>query len=265
LTTPDIELKDVCCVFPTRHNTKNSAEYLALRTINLSISPGEFLCLLGPSGCGKSTILRMVAGFLPPTSGHILLGGKPIKGPGIDRAVVFQGDAALFNWLTVEENISFGPRMQGAAAEKHRHIVAENIRLVGLEGFEHHQPHQLSGGMRQRVQIARVLANDPGILLMDEPFGALDAQTREIMQQELSRIWNSRKSTVLFITHDIDEALRLGDRIAIMTAGPGATIKSILKIDLPRPRDLNDEFVRLRKEVKAAIEEEVTKAMRQLQ
>jgi len=206
----------------------------------------------------------MIAGFLPPTSGQILLSGKPIKGPGIDRGVVFQGDAAIFNWLTVEENISFGPRMQGISKDKYRRIVAENVRLVGLEGFEQYQPQQLSGGMRQRLQIARVLANDPGILLMDEPFGALDAQTREIMQQELSRIWSSRKKTVVFITHDIDEALILGDRIAIMTAGPAATIKSSLNIDRPRPRELNEELLRLRREVKAAIEEEVTKAMRQM-
>jgi NitT/TauT family transport system ATP-binding protein len=137
--------------------------------------------------------------------------------------------------------------------------------LVGLEGFEKYQPSQLSGGMRQRLQIARVLANDPGILLMDEPFGALDAQTRDIMQQELSRIWSASKKTVLFITHDIEEALLLGDRIAIMTAGPGATIKSILDIPLPRPRDLNEDFLRLRKEVKGAIQEEVTRSIRQLQ
>jgi NitT/TauT family transport system ATP-binding protein len=238
--------------------------YLALRAVNLSIAPGEFFCLLGPSGCGKSTILRMIAGFLRPSSGDILLRGSPIKGPGIDRAVVFQGDAALFNWLTVEENVAFGPRMQGIPEEKYRNIVAENIRLVGLEGFEKYQPSQLSGGMRQRLQIARVLANDPGILLMDEPFGALDAQTRGIMQQELSRIWSNKKKTVLFITHDIDEAVLLGDRIAVMTAGPGASIKTILNVPLSRPRDLNDEFLRLRKEVKSAIEEEVTKSMRQV-
>jgi len=206
----------------------------------------------------------MIAGFLPPTSGQIFLSGKPIRGPGIDRGVVFQGDAAIFNWLTVEENISFGPRMQRISEDKYQRIVAENIRLVGLEGFEQYQPHQLSGGMRQRLQIARVLANDPGILLMDEPFGALDAQTREIMQQELSRIWNSRKKTVLFITHDIDEALILGDRIAVMTAGPAATVKSFLSIDLPRPREMNEELLGLRRKVKAAIEEEVTKAMRQV-
>jgi NitT/TauT family transport system ATP-binding protein len=260
----DIEVKNVGCVFPARHGARGSGEYIALRGINLSISPGEFFCLLGPSGCGKSTILRIIAGFLPPTSGQITLSGQPIKGPGIDRGVVFQGDAAIFNWLTVAENISFGPRMQGISADKYRRIVAENVRLVGLEGFEQYQPHQLSGGMRQRLQIARVLANDPGILLMDEPFGALDAQTREIMQQELSRIWNSRKKTVVFITHDIDEALILGDRIAIMTAGPAASIKSFLNIDLPRPRDMNEELLRLRREVKAAIEEEVTKAMRQV-
>lgn len=264
MAIPDVEVRNAACVFPTTAGRSNSAQYLALRAVNLSIAPGEFFCLLGPSGCGKSTILRMIAGFLPPSSGDILLRGNPIKGPGIDRAVVFQGDAALFNWLTVEENIAFGPRMQGIPEERYRPIVAENIRLVGLEGFEKYQPSQLSGGMRQRLQIARVLANDPGILLMDEPFGALDAQTRGIMQQELSRIWSTKKKTVLFITHDIDEAVLLGDRIAVMTAGPGASIKTILSVPLPRPRDFNDDFLRLRKEVKIAIEEEVSKSMRQM-
>lgn len=265
METPDVEVRNAFCLFSKKGDRSSSRDYLALREINFSIAPGEFFCLLGPSGCGKSTVLRMIAGFLPPTSGELLVRGERIKGPGLDRAVVFQGDAAIFNWLTVEENISFGPRMQGMPAEKYRRVVAENIRLVGLEGFEHYQPNQLSGGMRQRLQIARVLANDPGILLMDEPFGALDAQTRDIMQQELSRIWSASKKTVLFITHDIEEALLLGDRIAIMTAGPGATIKSILDVRLPRPRDLNEDFLRLRKEVKAAIQEEVTKSMRQLQ
>jgi NitT/TauT family transport system ATP-binding protein len=265
LAIPDVEVENVFQVFRTSAGRDGSTEYQALRTINLSILPGEFFCLLGPSGCGKSTILRMIAGFLPPTSGKIFLRGKPITGPGADRAVVFQSEGALFNWLTVEENVSFGPRMQHIAADQYRRLVAENIRLVGLEGFEHYHPHQLSGGMRQRVQIARVLANDPSILLMDEPFGALDAQTRDIMQQELSRIWISRRKTVLFITHDIDEALLLADRIAIMTAGPGATIKSLLNIRLPRPRDLNEEFLKLRREVKAIIGEEVIRAMRQVQ
>ncbi len=264
MKTPDVEVRNAYCLFPKKGG-RSSRDYLALREMNFSIAPGEFFCLLGPSGCGKSTVLRMIAGFLPPTSGDILVRGERIKGPGLDRAVVFQGDAAIFNWLTVEENISFGPRMRGVSVEKYRRIVAENIRVVGLEGFEQYYPNQLSGGMRQRLQIARVLANDPGILLMDEPFGALDAQTRDIMQQELSRIWSASKKTVLFITHDIEEALLLGDRIAIMTAGPGATIKSILDVPLPRPRDLNEDFLRLRKEVRAAIQEEVTKSMRQLQ
>jgi NitT/TauT family transport system ATP-binding protein len=182
----------------------------------------------------------------------------------MDRAVVFQGDAALFNWLTTEENVEFGLRMRGLPLAQRRRIVADNIRLVGLEGFEHHHPNQLSGGMRQRVQIARVLANDPAILLMDEPFGALDAQTRGIMQQELSRIWSSRRKTVLFITHDIDESLLLGDRIAVMTAGPGATIKKVLPVPLVRPREFGENFLGLRREIKAAIEEEVMKSMRQV-
>jgi NitT/TauT family transport system ATP-binding protein len=264
LETPDVEVRNASCVFPARGG-RNSSDYLAISGIDFTISPGEFFCLLGPSGCGKSTVLRLIAGFLAPTPGEILVRGKHITGPGVDRAVVFQGDAALFNWLTVEENISFGPRMRHLPQEKYRRIVADNIRLVGLEGFGQYHPNQLSGGMRQRLQIARVLANDPSILLMDEPFGALDAQTRDIMQQELSRIWSARKKTVLFITHDIEEALLLGDRIAIMTAGPAATIKSILDVPLPRPRDLNEEFLRLRKEVKTAIQEEVTKSMRQVQ
>ena len=182
----------------------------------------------------------------------------------MDRAVVFQGDAALFNWLTTEENVGFGLRMRHVPLAERREIVAENIQLVGLEGFEHYYPNQLSGGMRQRVQIARVLANDPAILLMDEPFGALDAQTRDIMQQELSRIWSSKKKTVLFITHDIEESLLLGDRVAIMSAGPAATIKKVVPIPLPRPREFGEDFLRLRREIKGAIEEEVMKSMRQV-
>ena len=260
---PDVEISSAFCLYPKRGG-RDSVEYLAVRDVTFSIFPGEFFCLLGPSGCGKSTVLRMVAGFLPVSAGEILVRGQHVKGPGPDRAVVFQGDTAIFNWLTVEENISFGPRMRKLPEEKYRDAVAECIRLVGLEGFEKYQPNQLSGGMRQRLQIARVLVNDPGILLMDEPFGALDAQTRDIMQQELSRIWSASKKSVLFITHDIDEAILLADRIAIMTAGPGATIKTVLDVPLPRPRELDGNFLRLRQEVKSAIHEEVTKSMRQL-
>ena len=261
LSSADVEVRDACCEFikPDR-----GQKYVALHNVSFSISPGEFLCLLGPSGCGKSTLLRMIAGFLPPSSGEILVRGEHVRRPGLDRAVVFQGDAALFNWLTTEENVGFGLRMRHVPLAERREIVAENIRLVGLEGFEHYYPNQLSGGMRQRVQIARVLANDPAILLMDEPFGALDAQTRDIMQQELSRIWSSSKKTVLFITHDIEESLLLGDRVAIMTAGPAATIKKVVPIPLPRPREFGEDFLRLRREIKGAIEEEVMKSMRQV-
>jgi len=264
LPLPDVEVRSAGRTFTKRAGPDRGREYVALENVSFFISPGEFLCLLGPRGCGKSTLLRMVAGFLPPSAGEVLVRGEAVKGPGMDRAVVFQGDAALFNWLTTEENVEFGLRMRGLPLAQRRRIVADNIRLVGLEGFEHHHPNQLSGGMRQRVQIARVLANDPAILLMDEPFGALDAQTRGIMQQELSRIWSSRRKTVLFITHDIDESLLLGDRIAVMTAGPGATIKKVLPVPLVRPREFGENFLGLRREIKAAIEEEVMKSMRQV-
>jgi NitT/TauT family transport system ATP-binding protein len=264
LPSADVEVRNAGRVFPKRSGSDRGRQYVALHDVSFSISPGEFLCLLGPSGCGKSTVLRMIAGFLAPSAGEILIRGSPVKGPGMDRAVVFQGDAALFNWLTTAENVEFGLRMRRVPAPERSRIVAENIRLVGLEGFEHHHPNQLSGGMRQRLQIARVLANDPAILLMDEPFGALDAQTRGIMQQELSRIWSSHKKTVLFITHDIDESILLGDRVAIMTAGPAATIKKVLAVPLARPREMGEEFLRLRREIKAAIEEEVMKSMRQV-
>jgi NitT/TauT family transport system ATP-binding protein len=261
---PDVEVRNASRAFMRKAGPDRGREYVALRDISFSISPGEFFCLLGPSGCGKSTVLRMIAGFLPPSAGEVLVRGTRIKGPGMDRAVVFQGDAALFNWLTTEENVEFGLRMRHVPEAKRRRVVADNIRLVGLEGFEHHHPNQLSGGMRQRLQIARVLANDPAILLMDEPFGALDAQTRGILQQEVSRIWSSSKKTVLFITHDIDEALLLGDRIAVMTAGPAATIKKVLAVPLARPREVGEQFLALRREIKAAIEEEVMKSMRQV-
>jgi len=259
----DVQVKDVSRVFPKKGARGESSTHVAVEGVNLSVSAGEFFCLLGPSGCGKSTILRMIAGFMLPSSGQILVKGAPVTGPGVDRAVVFQGDASLFNWLTAEENVEFGPRMRGVPRDERRKIVEQNLRLVGLEGFEHHYPHELSGGMKQRIQIARVLANDPAILLMDEPFGALDAQTRGIMQQELHRIWSTARKTVLFITHDIEESLLLGDRVGVMSAGPAAGIKLVLEIPLPRPREINEEFLSFRKEIKSAIEEEVMRSMRQ--
>jgi NitT/TauT family transport system ATP-binding protein len=260
---PDVEVRNVGCSFAKNRNAGRSGDYIAINNLSLSIPPGEFYCLLGPSGCGKSTVLRMIAGFLAPSAGEVLVRGGHIEGPGRDRAVVFQGDVALFNWLTAAENVEFGLRMRGIPPAERAPVVTEHLRLVGLEGFEHYQPMQLSGGMRQRLQIARVLANDPAILLMDEPFGALDAQTRGILQEEIARIWVTHKKTVLFITHDIDEAIILGDRVAIMTAGPAATIKKTLPIPLERPRDVNTDFLRLRDEIRTAIEEEVMKSMRQ--
>lgn len=220
--------------------------YIAVKDVDLNIREGEFLCLVGPSGCGKTTILNIIAGFEAPTTGQVLVRGCPVNGPGADRGVIFQSDVALFSWLTVKENVAFGLRIRNVPQTSIESIVEQSLLLVGLADYQHNFPDELSGGMKQRVQIARVLANDPCILLMDEPFAALDAQTRRHMQQELSRIWSDTRKTILFITHDISEAITLGDRIAVMTRGPCARIKSEIEVDLPRPRiRLSDEFVRL--------------------
>ena len=206
----------------------------AIEPTSLHVADRDFLCLLGPSGCGKSTLLRMVAGLDRPTTGRVLLDGEPVAGPGADRGMVFQS-YTLFPWLTVEENIGFGLREQGMrAAERHR-IAAHFIERVGLRGFERHYPRMLSGGMQQRTALARALANDPKVLLLDEPFGALDNQTRALMQELLLGIWEADRKTVLFVTHDIDEAIFMANRVAVMTARPGR-IKSDIAIDLPHPR-----------------------------
>jgi NitT/TauT family transport system ATP-binding protein len=207
-----------------------------LAHFTLALIEGEFFCLLGPSGCGKTTVLNLMAGFLQPTTGTLTLAGQPIHGPGVDRAVVFQSDDALFTWLRTIDNVAFGLRMRGVSRERRFAMAREYLHLVHLEGQEHKYPGELSGGMKQRVQIARVLANDPQILLMDEPFGALDAQTRTRLQDELVDIWRKTSKTILFITHDIAEAILLADRIGVMTRGPGATLSTIVSVDLPRPR-----------------------------
>ena len=181
-----------------------------LAQLDLVIQRGEFFCLLGPSGCGKTTVLNLMAGFLRPRSGTLTLDGRPITGPGVDRAVVFQGDDSLFSWLRSIDNVAFGPRMAGMPRERRHQLAREFLRLVNLDGQEDKYPGELSGGMKQRVQIARVLANDPKIMLMDEPFGAVDAQTRTRLQDELVDIWDKTSKTVLFITHDISEAVLLG-------------------------------------------------------
>jgi len=237
-------------------------EITALSSTSLAIGEGEFVCLLGPSGCGKSTLLKIVAGLIPPTGGAIRIDGRPVTGPGPDRAVVFQ-DYALFPWMTVTENVEFGLAARGVDAARRRRTSAELLRAVGLADFAGRYPHHLSGGMKQRVSIARALAVDPVLLLMDEPFGALDAQTRYVMQQELLRIWRAYRKTVLFVTHSIDEALYLGDRVVIMTARPGR-IKEDLRVPSERPRDISSaEFGALRRHALDQLSEEIERSMAQ--
>jgi ABC-type nitrate/sulfonate/bicarbonate transport system ATPase subunit len=206
----------------------------ALEPTNLAVADNDFVTILGPSGCGKSTLLRLIAGLDRPTTGQILLNGKPVRAPGADRGMVFQS-YTLFPWLTVADNIAFGLREKGVARERRGEIVREWLGRIGLNGFADHYPKQLSGGMQQRTAIARALANDPAILLLDEPFGALDNQTRALMQELLLGIWERERKTVLFVTHDIEEAIFLASRVIVMTARPGR-IKADLPIDLPHPR-----------------------------
>ncbi|MGE0733202.1 MAG: ABC transporter ATP-binding protein [Alphaproteobacteria bacterium] len=206
----------------------------ALEPIDLAVEDNDFITILGPSGCGKSTLLRIVAGLDRPSAGQAMLDGKPIQRPGPERGMVFQS-YTLFPWLTVEENIGFGLREKGVAESQRREIVARYISQVGLTGFERHFPKMLSGGMQQRTALARALANDPKILLLDEPFGALDNQTRALMQELLLGIWEADRKTVLFVTHDIDESIFMANRVVVMTARPGR-IKCDLRIDLPHPR-----------------------------
>jgi NitT/TauT family transport system ATP-binding protein/sulfonate transport system ATP-binding protein len=204
--------------------------------------------MIGASGCGKSTLLRIVAGFEEPTTGEVTIDGKPVAGPGRDRGMVFQ-DYALFPWMTVKENISFGPRQRHLPREEIDKTTGEFVRMVGLERFADRYPNQLSGGMKQRVAIARVLANDANILLMDEPFGALDALTREQLQNELLQIWKRTGVTTIFVTHSVEEAVLLADRVLVMSAGPGR-IDSDFRIELPRPRDVSSpEFNALRRDI----------------
>jgi nitrate ABC transporter ATP-binding subunit len=223
-------------------------EVEALAPVDLVIPRGEFVCMIGASGCGKSTLLRIIAGFEEPTTGEVAIDGKPVTGPGSDRGMVFQ-DYALFPWMTVRQNISFGPRQRHLAREEIDKTTDEFVRMVGLERFADRYPNQLSGGMKQRVAIARVLANNANILLMDEPFGALDALTREQLQNELLQIWKRTGVTTIFVTHSVEEAVLLADRVLVMSAGPGK-IDSDFRIDLARPRDVSSpEFNALRRDV----------------
>lgn len=219
-------------------NGEVPSEFTALSNINMKVKKGEFVAIVGPSGCGKSTLLDILAGLTRPASGEIHIDGKKITGPALDRGIVLQG-YALFPWRTVRRNVEFGLEVKNVPKEERKEISLHFIRLVGLEGFENRYPLELSGGMKQRVAIARALAYDPEVLLMDEPFAAVDAQTRETLQDELLRIWDETKKTIIFVTHSIDEAVYLADRVAVLTANPG-TIREIVATNLPRPRYKSD-------------------------
>jgi NitT/TauT family transport system ATP-binding protein len=239
------------------------SDYVAVRDFSLDIAPGEFFCLLGTSGCGKTTVLNMVAGFESATSGDIRVGGSAIDGPGADRGVVFQGDDSLYSWLTALGNIEFGLRMRGVARREREEKARHYLELVGLRGQEHKHPTELSGGMKQRIQIARVLANEPQMLLMDEPFAALDAHTRADMQHELLRICRATGKTVLFITHDIDEAIILASRIGVMHAGPASKLKGIVEVTLSETERerTDDRFSAVYRQVHDMIRDEVAIAL----
>jgi NitT/TauT family transport system ATP-binding protein len=237
-----------------------SNKVVAISGFNLEVKENEFTVLVGPSGCGKSTFLYLVAGFEKLTSGTILLDGKPINKPGPDRGFVFQ-EFVLYPWRTVLKNVTFGLEIAGVSKEAAREKAMRLIDMVGLNGFENAYPNTLSGGMKQRVGIARALAYDPEVLLMDEPFGSLDAQTRKVMQRELTRIWEKMKKTVIFVTHSVIEATYLADKIIVMTARPGR-VKGVINVNLPRPRDYTGkQYLRIREKVLALLEEEVMKSL----
>lgn len=243
--------------------TSGRKQVQALDRVSLTVPDGQFACIVGPSGCGKSTLLMVAAGLVEPTEGEVLVDGKPTTQPGADRGMVFQS-YSLYPWLSVRRNIEFGLEMKKTSKAERQQRSSELIHLMKLDGFADAYPKALSGGMKQRAAIARALANDPQVLLMDEPFGALDAQTRQIMQEMLTDIWQRYRKTVLFVTHDIEEAIFLGDVIYIMTNRPGR-IRTTLRVDLPRPRSFamvsSPEFAALRNQVVGIIHEESLKAV----
>ena len=257
-----VELRNVGKTFIDR---KRGRETVALADVSMTIGKSEFACILGPSGCGKSTILNLVAGFEQPNSGAVLIDGRPIAAPDRSRGMVFQ-QPLLFPWLNVIDNITFGPRMAGAPPDQYAKQAERYVQLMGLTGFEKHYPYELSGGMQQRVALARAWISEPELFLMDEPFGALDAQTRLMMQELLLRVWERSRTTVLFVTHDIDEALFLADRIFIMTARPGR-IKESLAVDFARPRNyetiiFEQQYITLKQRILQVIRGETLQAMK---
>jgi NitT/TauT family transport system ATP-binding protein len=259
MAEPKLRIRDVTVAFRTRRG----GEVVAIDRLSLDVADRAIVSIVGPSGCGKSTLLRLVAGLIRPSSGEIWLDGHQVTDPGADRGMVFQM-YTLFPWLTVHGNVEFGPRLRGVPEAQRREVAGRFIQMVGLTGFEHAYPKELSGGMMQRVAIARALANDPEVLLMDEPFGALDAQTRAFMGELLLDIWQKTLKTILFVTHDIEEALFLGDRVYVMTARPGR-FRAEVSLALPRPRTLevttSEEFVDAKRRVLAMIREETAKTM----
>jgi len=258
MTDTILTIDNVSRVFP---GMRGGEPVRALEPTSLTVAENDFITILGPSGCGKSTLLRIVAGLDRPSTGQVSLKGRAIKGPGADRGMVFQS-YTLFPWLTVADNIAYGLREKGVAPAQRREIVASYIEKVGLRGFENHYPKQLSGGMQQRTAIARALANDPAILLLDEPFGALDNQTRSLMQELLLGIWERERKTVLFVTHDIEEAIFLASRVIVMTARPGR-IKADIPVDLPHPRHYTMKTSPAFSDLKAQLTEEIrVEAMR---
>ena len=245
---PKVKIENLSKIFVERRTGTKSE---ALRDVNLEVLPSELLCLLGPSGCGKTTLLKIIAGLESPSSGAVLIDGHNVKGPGQERGLVFQ-EFALFPWRTVEQNIAFGLEIQGMPLFRRKQIVSEYIKLVRLDGNERKYPAELSGGMKQRVAIARALATNPEVLLMDEPFGSLDAQTRGTMQLELLRIWRETQKTIIFVTHDVDEAVYLSNRTVVLTARPGS-IKNIFEINLTHPRDrTSEDFISYKRKISSA-------------
>ena len=239
-----IEVRNVSLFYETP-----SGKVQAVDDASFTAAPSEFVCLVGPSGCGKTTLLNMIAGFLAPSAGEIRIGGKPVSGQGLDRGIVFQDFAQLFPWRTALENVAFGLEMKNVARPEREKIALEQLRLVRLEKFAHAYPHHLSGGMQQRVAIARALAYNPGVLLMDEPFAALDAMTRDEMQKLLAEVWRATKKTVVYVTHNVAEAVYLADRVVVMSPHPGR-VKAVVSIRLPRPRDpLSVEFLEHQREL----------------
>src|SRR5216110_700086 len=248
---PHIELSKVSLVYDTP-----SRKVAGVHEVSFGIEASEFLCIVGPSGCGKSTLLNMIAGFLKPTGGEIRIGGKPVTGHGLDRGVVFQAFAQLIPWRTALGNVTFGLEMKGVGKAEREEIARNQLRLVKLEKFTDSYPHHLSGGMQQRVAIARALAYNPSVLLMDEPFAALDALTRDDMQRLLAEVWRETRKTVIYVTHNVAEAVYLADRVIVMTPHPGR-VKACVQIALPRPRDpLSVEFLEYQKELLAHLGEQ---------